>query len=99
MTIEDVQPHLRSSYEMLKRAFPDSLDRDDCLTLLSLLHGGFSHRGLAKLMALCFGEDYYSALNDVYFVSSHEYQPNAEARERIKERLLSHGYESWLEEE
>lgn len=99
MTIEHVPTHLRSSYEMLKRAFPTPPDRDDYLALLSLLHSEFSQRNLAELMSHCFGVNYHSALNDLYFVGSHEYEPGIGTIERIKSRLLPYGYESWLKEE
>jgi hypothetical protein len=97
--MNDAPAHLRSSYVMLKSAFPDPIERDDYLNLLFLLHDEFSQRNLAELVAQCFAVNYHSALNDVLFVGSPDYEPDLKAKERIKGRLLAHGYEAWLKEE
>lgn len=99
MTKETVPAHLQSSYRMLKSAFPNEIDHENYLVLLSLLNHEFSHRNLAELMSHCFGVNYYTALNDVYYVSSPEYQKNAEALEQMKKCLIPHGYLEWLKEE
>lgn len=84
---------------MIKGAFPQGIEPGDYLALLSLLHDEFSHRALAKTMALSFGLDYHRVLNDVAYVGSHEFKPSDEALERVRQKLIPHGYLSWLKEE
>lgn len=94
-----VPAHLRSSHRMLKAAFPEGIGREDYLVLLSLLRDEFSQRNLAELMTHCFGANYYDALHDVYGVGSAQHGATPEALERIKARLIPHGYLDWLKEE
>lgn len=95
---ESIPGDLRSSCRMIKSAFPKGIEPNDYLALLSLLHDQFSHRGLAKTVAHCFGLDYYEALNDVAYVGSREYQPSEEAIGRVRNRLIPYGYFEWLRE-
>jgi hypothetical protein len=98
MALEGIPTHLQSSYGMLKCAYPKGVGRDDYLAVLFILHNEFSQRNLAELMTHCFQVDYSSALNDVYFVGSHEYQIEKDALEGIRSRLEACGFADWLKE-
>ena len=99
MDATEIPPHLLSIYKILKSAFPGDIQREDYLSLISVLYSGFSQRNLAELLSYSFNLDYYTVLNDVYLVGSPEHRPVADAIERVKAHLIPHGYSEWLKEQ
>ncbi len=90
--------HLRSTYQLIKASFPEAIDPESYLSLLALLGEKMSDRNLADVVACALGVDYARALHDVYGARSTA-APSAEAVEKVRQRLLSCGYEKWLQEE
>lgn len=90
--------HLQSTYKLIQSAFPNGIEAQAYLALLSLLSEGMSDRNLAEVVAYYSGKDYSVVLNDVYWLQSIDVlKPDAMAN--VKERLLVCGYEQWLEKE
>ncbi len=63
---DQVPAHLRSTYAMIIRTFPERLPDEDYLPLLAVLAESMSQRAVAKTVALCgFDKSYIVVLNDV----------------------------------
>ncbi|AFY46020.1 Protein of unknown function (DUF3349) [Nostoc sp. PCC 7524] len=90
--------HLQSTYKLIQCAFPNGIEPQAYLPLLSLLSEGMSDRNLAEVVAYCSGKDYSVVLNDVYWLQSIDVLKR-DAMANVKERLLVCGYEQWLEKE
>jgi hypothetical protein len=97
MSIE-IASHLKSTYELINRAFPDGIDTESYFPLLALLESEMSDRNLAETIAYYTKRDYSKILNDIYAVKSTSI-PQCEVINKIKTRLLACGYEEWLNEE
>lgn len=93
-----IAPYLLSTYNLIQCGFPNGIDSESYLPLLALLSDEISHRSLAQVIAHYTGKDYYIVLNDVYRVRSTDVPPS-NGIEKVKQRLLSCGYEKWLKEE
>ena len=93
-----IAPHLKSTCELIDRAFPDGVDTESYFPLLALLESEMSDRNLAETIAYFTKRDYEEVLNDTYAVKSLSI-PSAEAIDRVKTRLIACGYEEWLNEE
>jgi hypothetical protein len=91
-----IAPHLLSTYQMIKCAFPDGIESSAYFALLAILYDELSDRNLAEVIAYYTGKDYAVVLNDIYRVQSTDV--SGEAIAQIKSRLLSCGYENWLKE-
>jgi hypothetical protein len=94
-------PYLRSTQEMLRRAYPEGIPEDDYLPLLALLHAHMSFRTLARVMADATGRAYETVYQDVLGAAS-PHQPGKPPLidlERVRLRLQPHGFEQWCAEE
>lgn len=94
--LKTIAPHLLSTYQMIKCAFPDGIESSAYLALLAILYDELSDRNLAEVIAYYTGKDYAVVLNDIYRV--HSIDVSVEAIGKVKSRLLSCGYEDWLKE-
>lgn len=92
-----IAPYIKSSYELIKSAFPEGLNIESYFPLLALLEEEMSDRNLAETIAYCTKRDYSEVLNDIYAVKSISI-PSAKAVDEVKTRLLACGYEEWLNE-
>lgn len=92
-----IAPYLLSTYQMIKRAFPNGIEPEVYLPLLAILDDELSDRNLAEIVAHYTGKDYGIILNDVYRAKSTAI-PTPEAIAKVKQRLLICGYEEWLNE-
>ncbi|BAZ10099.1 hypothetical protein NIES4071_19130 [Calothrix sp. NIES-4071] len=93
-----IPTHLVSTYQLIKCAFPQEIDDESYLPLLSLLYEHMSDRSLAQVIAEYTGKDYHIVLNEVYQVGAMEtFSPDATKPFRIK--LMGCGYERWLADE
>ena len=92
-----ISPSLLSTYELIKRAFPNGIDSESYLPLLALLYDEMSDRCLAEVIAGYTGKDYYLVLNDVYKVGATDFSGDRVIA-RVKQRLLACGYQQWLDE-
>jgi hypothetical protein len=90
-----ISANLVSTYELIKRAFPDGIDSESYLPLLALLYDEMSDRCLAEVISCYTSKDYYVVLNDVYKVGATDFRSDLS---QVKQRLLACGYQQWLEE-
>lgn len=82
---------------MMRSAFPDGLPLEDYRPLLYLFRQrGWSYRGIAEAVQTCFEKEYTDALHDAYGSDN----PNLplDKIERLRQQLLSHGFEAWEKE-
>jgi hypothetical protein len=93
-----IPTHLTNTYQLIQRAFPQGLDEQVYLPLLSILSEQMSDRTLAQVIAEYTGKDYHGVLNDVYQAGS-GIESSTETIEAVKQRLASFGYEKWLADE
>jgi hypothetical protein len=90
-----IPTHLVSTYQLLQCAFPQGIDEQFYLPLLSILYEEISDRNLAQVIAEFTGRDYYSVLNDVYRVAvTSEFAP--EHIKSVRQKLMNCNYEEWL---
>ncbi|UOQ51739.1 DUF3349 domain-containing protein [Hymenobacter cellulosivorans] len=95
---EKIAPELRSTYIMLKAAFPDGVSPEEYFALIHYLYEGMSDRQLAQVVGLLIGqEDYVAILNDVYKV--HSLDAKLKSNKSVYDRLVANGYNDWLEEQ
>ncbi|MGL6341294.1 MAG: DUF3349 domain-containing protein [Waterburya sp.] len=90
--------HLVSTYHLLECAFPDGIEEQEYLPLLSILYEQMSDRSLASAIANFTGKEYYAVLNDVYRVGSAQTMTSevAEVISSIRQKLIHCDYEKWL---
>lgn len=93
-----VPDELRSTYTMIRCAFPAGIPQDAYSPLLAVLGEQMSFRGTATVVAFVQGGNYIQYLNDAYAALSHN-GPDAVAVERVKQALVPCGYQAWLDEE
>jgi len=90
-------PELLSTYNLIKRAFPNGINTSAYLPLLVLLDEEMSDRNLAEVVAQYTGKEYEIVFNDLYRVKSTDI-PSQASIAKIKQLLLASGYQEWLEE-
>lgn len=88
-----IPTHLVSTYQLLQCAFPQRIEGQEYLPLLSVLYEQMSDRGLAQVVAEFTGREYPAVLNDVYRIGMAE---GSFAVEEVKQKLIRCGYEKWL---
>lgn len=93
-----IPAHLVSTYQLLQCAFPQGIEEQEYLPLLSVLYDQMSDRTLAQVIAEFTGKEYHVVLNDVYAVGSIA-TFSAEVLDAIKQKLMPCNYEMWLNEE
>jgi hypothetical protein len=97
--IEKVIPeHLQSTYQMICRAYPDGIPRNEYFPLLAVLAEHMSEECLSDVIGFLPGFDPIVVTNDVAKVLSTD-RPAFGDMERIKERLKGASYGDWLLEE
>ena len=95
---DKIAPELRSTYGMLRAAFPNGVSKDEYFPLLHYLYEGMSDRQLAQVVGLLIGQqDYLTILNDVYKV--HSLDAELKANKAVYDRLVANGYQEWLAEQ
>lgn len=93
-----IPAHLVSTYQLLQCAFPQGIEDQEYLPLLSILYEQMSDRSLAQAIVEFTGREYHIVLNDVYHVGAIA-AFSAEVRDAIKQKLIHCDYEKWLVEE
>ena len=93
-----ISAHLASTYQLSQCAFPQGIDDQKYLPLLSILYKNMSDRSLAQVVAEYTGKDYHVVLNDVYRVGSMT-TFSSEVLDSVKQKLMSCNYEKWLADE
>ncbi len=93
-----VPAHLVSTYQLLECAFPQGIEEQEYLPLLSILYEQMSDRSLAQVIAEFTGREYHTVLNDVYRVGAAQtfLSEVEEVLNGVKQRLMPCDYEKWL---
>jgi len=91
-----IPAHLISTYQLLQCAFPQGIEDQEYLPLLSILYEQMSDRSLAQVIAEFTGREYHTALNDVYRVGAAETLRVGEVVDSINQKLMRCDYEKWL---
>jgi hypothetical protein len=92
-----IPDHLKSTWQMLKCAFPKGIGADDYFPVLAVLEEKMAHEPMAIVMSVFTGKSYPHLLNDVYRVTSTDV-PDSKGLRRVKQRLLACGYDAWVKE-
>ncbi|MDQ2792761.1 MAG: DUF3349 domain-containing protein [Bacteroidota bacterium] len=96
--MDNIPPELRTTYAMLKAAFPSGLSEAEYIPVIHYLYEGMSDRQLAIVVSLLIGrKDYALTLNDIYRVQNLDV--SMKVNEEVHDKLIAQGYEQWLEEE
>lgn len=93
-----IPAHLVSTYQLLECAFPQGIEEQDYLPLLSIFYEHMSDRSLAQVITEFTGREYHTVLNDVYRVGAAKTFPSEveEAVNSLKQKLISCDYKKWL---
>jgi len=90
--------HLVSTYQLLQCAFPQGIDEQSYLPLLSILYQQMSDRNLAQVIAEFTEREYHTVLNDVYRIgAAATFSP--ETTDSVQQKLIGCNYEQWLSKE
>jgi hypothetical protein len=92
-----VPEELRTTYTMIRCAFPTDIPANAYFPLLAILCEAMSFRGAAETIALFLGGDYVQYLNDAYGARSSK-APEEPEVQRVKALLMPCGYHAWLDE-
>lgn len=101
MMQKTIPDHLVSTYQLLECAFPQGIEEQEYLPLLSIFYEQMSDRNLAQVIAEFMGREYPAVLNDVYQVGAMG-AFSAEGEETlnsVKQKLMRCDYEKWLIED
>ncbi|WP_414586678.1 DUF3349 domain-containing protein [Scytonema sp. PCC 10023] len=95
-----IPAHLVSTYQLLQCAFPQGIEEQEYIPLLSILYEQMSDRGLAQVIAEFTDREYHAVLNDVYRVGAALPFPLPseieEVLNSVKQKLIRCDYEKWL---
>ncbi len=91
-----IPAHLVSTYQLLQCAFPQGIEDQEYLPLLSILYEQMSDRSLAQVIAEFTGREYHAVLNDVYRVGAVETLRVGEVVDSVNQKLMRCNYEKWL---
>ncbi len=92
-----VPSYLKTSFELLARAFPDGIRDDEYLSVLTMLHPHMSDRNLADLVSAFMGRE-RTVLNDVYLVGGRIADGASDVDESVRKKLIDAGYDDWAAE-
>lgn len=93
-----IAPHLKTTYELLQRAFPKGIQSEWYYPLLAILTEEMSDRNLAEVIAYYTQTPYSQVLNDIYEVQS-IHVPSQDEIRVVQNCLLKANYQQWLEED
>jgi hypothetical protein len=95
-----IPAHLVSTYQLLQCAFPQGIEEQEYIPLLSILYEQMSDRALAQVIAEFTAREYHAVLNDVYRVGAALPFPLPpeieEVLNSVKQKLIRCNYEKWL---
>ena len=98
MPITTITPYLKTTQELIQRAFPHGIQSDVYFPLLTILEPELSDRHLALVIAGLTDKEYSQVLNDIYQVKSHPLN-NAPLLQSVQAQLDACGYQDWLHED
>ncbi len=91
-----VPMHLVSTFNMLKKAFPNGIDYTSYFPVVLMMYDYMSDRNLADLISYFVDKEYGDILNDIYSIN--KVAINEVDKRNVYEALKSAGYEEWIEE-
>lgn len=89
---------LKTSFELLNRAFPDGIRDDEYLSVLTMLYPHMSDRNLAALVSEFTGRNHWRVLNDVFGVGGRIADGASDVDDSVRKRLVDAGYDDWAAE-
>jgi len=92
----DVPIHLKSTYDLIKRSFPDEIKSKYYLPIMNILGEELSDRNLAEVMSFFVDIDPVLILNDVY--RSYTEEVDDILKDEIISLFEKNGYQDWLNE-
>ncbi|MGK7937030.1 MAG: DUF3349 domain-containing protein [Xenococcaceae cyanobacterium] len=98
MQITTITPYLKTTRELIQRAFPHGIQSDVYFPLLNILEPSLSDRNLALVIASLTDKEYSQVLNDIYQVKSHPHN-NSELLQSVQSQLNASGYQDWLDQD
>ena len=90
----NIPAHLRSTANLISRAFPDGIPETGYLPLLAVLYPHMADENLAEVVSLHTGRDRGVVLNDVYAAGA-GVSPAPDAVASVHARLVSTGMSQW----
>ncbi len=88
-----VPMHLISTFNMLKKAFPNGIDYTSYYPVVSLLYDHMSDRNLADIVSYFVDKDSSDILNDIYSINSIVLDETE--KQLVYKVLKTAGYEEW----
>jgi len=92
----DMPEHLKSTVDMLNRAYPAGIPENEYRALLTILYEHMSNRSLTNVIVILRGSNWGTAYNDVLAAGAAP-SPAAETQP-VLEKLRRVGFDSWLDE-
>ncbi len=83
--------HLYSTYNMLKKTYPNFDLGDDYFMVIRLLYDEMSDRNLAKVLEFFSSKNSHEIINDIYKSCDMKLDCNL-----VKIKLQKNGYDNWL---
>lgn len=90
-------PHLRSTFEMLRRAYPEGIPERDYMCVVAIVGEFMSERALGEVVSRCSAHHRLEVGND--WASLSRQRPIAAEIDRVRDVLLRAGLEAWIDEE
>lgn len=94
----NIPPHLQSTFDLLTRAFGDTVEEREYMALLAVLGEHMCEENIGLAVARRFGRDAEQVTNDLAKVQSVR-APLPEAVQDVRTRLEKAGFEAWLGED
>ncbi len=92
-----IPAHLQSTFDLLTRAFGDSIEERNYMALLAVLGEHMCEENIRVTVAHRFGRDAERITNDLAKVQSVQ-APHADSVEDVRSNLDRAGLEDWLRE-
>jgi hypothetical protein len=89
---------LKTSFELLARAFPDGIRDDEYLPVLTMLHPHMCDRNLAVVVSEFTGRNHWRVMNDVFGVGGRIADGASDVDESVRKKLIDAGYDDWAAE-
>jgi len=93
-----IPAHLQSTFDLLTRAFGDTIEERDYMALLAVLGEHMCEENIGTTVACRFGRNAEQVTNDLAKVQSVQAPPPG-AMEDVRTRLERAGFKAWLEED
>lgn len=90
-----VPDYLQATYELLKCAFPEGITDEEYWPVLSLLHQTMSFWTIADVLSALTQKDRSEVYNDASGFGL-DPLPDAEAVEKVQQKLVRCGYNDWI---